>query len=129
MDYLFTPWRYAYIASADRDPRPGVPAALAAWPGNTGCVFCNLLASVDYAIDHGMSRDHAEAAAGLVHRGRHSFVMLNAFPYTSGHVMIMPYAHLDRLTLVPVKAAHEIIGEAKPGLRSYTRLINKRDSC
>ena len=64
MDYLFTPWRYAYVTSADIDPRPGVPQALAAWPGNTGCVFCNLLASVDYAIEHGMSRDQAESAAG-----------------------------------------------------------------
>ncbi|MFZ0395903.1 MAG: HIT domain-containing protein [Terracidiphilus sp.] len=113
MDYLFTPWRYAYISSADNEVRPGVPQALAAWPGNTGCVFCNLLASVDYAIERGMGRDQAEAAAGLVHRARHSFVMLNAFPYTSGHVMIMPYAHLDRLDKVSTEAAHEMMDLAQ----------------
>ena len=113
MDFLFTPWRFAYITSVDSNARPGVPPALDAWPGNTGCVFCNLLASVDYAIEHGISRDQAEAAAGLVHRARHSFIMLNAFPYTSGHVMIMPYAHLDRLALVPPEAAHEIMDLAQ----------------
>ncbi|HUY95388.1 MAG TPA: HIT domain-containing protein [Terracidiphilus sp.] len=122
MDHLFTPWRYAYITSADSDARPGVPAALAAWPGNTGCVFCNLLASVDYAIEHGISRDNAEAAAGLVHRGRHSFVMLNAYPYTSGHVMIMPYAHLDRLALVPPEAAHEMMDLAQQTERILGRI-------
>ena len=113
MDYLFTPWRFAYIASADSEVRPGVPRALADWPGNTGCVFCNLLGSVDFAIDKGMSRDQAEAATGLVHRARHCFVMLNAFPYTSGHVMILPYAHLDRLSKVPAEATHEMIDLAQ----------------
>jgi ATP adenylyltransferase len=124
MDYLFTPWRYAYIASADTDPRPGVPQALSAWPGNTGCVFCNLLASIRYAVEHGMSCDQAESAAGLVHRARHSFVMLNAFPYTSGHVMIMPFAHLDRLSIVPAETAHEMMDLAQQTERILDRLYH-----
>ena len=124
VDYLFTPWRFAYIASADTEARLGVPRALADWPGNTGCVFCNLLAAVDYAVEHGMSRDQAEAAAGLVHRARHSFVMLNAFPYTSGHVMIMPYAHLDRLSKVPAEAAGEMMDLAQRTERILDRLYH-----
>ena len=108
MDILWTPWRYAYITSADKTSRPGVPKSLEAWPGDTGCVFCNLLASIDYAIEHGTPRDQAEAAGGLVYRARHCFVCLNAFPYTSGHVMIMPAAHLDRLAKMPVEAIHEL---------------------
>ena len=59
------------------------------------------MASIDYAIAHGMKAEETEAAGGLVHRGKHCFVCLNAFPYTSGHVMVMPYAHLDRLTALP----------------------------
>lgn len=113
MDYLFTPWRFAYITSADSSTRPGVPSALAAWPGDTGCVFCNLLSSVDYAITHGMPADEAESAAGLVHRGRNCFITLNAFPYTSGHVMVMPYAHIDRLSRIPAKTAHELMDMAQ----------------
>ena len=109
MDILWTPWRYAYITSADRLTRPGVPKELDAWPGDKGCVFCNLIASIDYAIERGMDRDEAEAAGGLIQRGRHSFISLNAYPYTSGHVMVMPYAHLDRLAKLPQDAAHELI--------------------
>ena len=109
MDYLWTPWRYAYVTSADTAARAGVPARLEAWTGDLGCVFCNLIASIDFAIENGMSRDEAEAAGGLIMRGKHCFLCLNAFPYTSGHVMAMPYAHLDRLAALPTKTAHELI--------------------
>jgi ATP adenylyltransferase len=34
---------------------------------------------------------------------------MNAFPYTAGHVMVMPYAHLDRLAKLPTDTAHELI--------------------
>ena len=72
MDHLWTPWRFAYVTSADDGARAGVPAALAAWPGDLGCVFCNLIASIDFAIAHGMDRDEAEAAGGLILRAKHS---------------------------------------------------------
>jgi ATP adenylyltransferase len=107
MDFLWTPWRYAYVSTAEEVSRPGVPASLAAWPGDKGCVFCNLIASVDFAIANGMDAAQAEAAGGLIYRGKHCFVCLNAFPYTSGHVMVMPFAHLDRLAALPVETAHE----------------------
>jgi ATP adenylyltransferase len=109
MDYLWTPWRYAYITSANTAARPGVPDRLAAWPGDLGCVFCNLIASIDFAIANGMSREEAEAAGGLILRGRHCFICMNAYPYTSGHVLAMPYAHIDRLAALPTEAAHELI--------------------
>lgn len=109
MDILWTPWRFAYITAADGAARAGVPASLSAWPGDLGCVFCNLIASIDFAIANGMSVDDAEAAGGLVLRGKHCFICLNAFPYSSGHVMVMPYAHLDRLAALPAEAAHELI--------------------
>jgi ATP adenylyltransferase len=53
--------------------------------------------------------DEAEAAGGLILRAKHCFICLNAYPYTSGHVMVLPYAHLDRLSKMPVEAAHELI--------------------
>jgi ATP adenylyltransferase len=66
MDYLWTPWRYRYIADAAKDE---------------GCVFCAALA---------MKND---AAALIVFRASKNFVILNRYPYTSGHVMIVPYTH------------------------------------
>ncbi|HEV2134645.1 MAG TPA: HIT domain-containing protein [Terracidiphilus sp.] len=113
MDRLWTPWRYAYVTAADGPGRLGVPAPLRAWPGDLGCVFCNLIASIDYAIEQGMDRDSAEAAGGLVLRAKYCFICLNAFPYTSGHVMAMPYAHLDRLASLPTETAHELMDLAQ----------------
>jgi ATP adenylyltransferase len=113
MDQLWTPWRFAYVTTADGAPRPGIPASLSAWPGDHSCVFCNLISSVDYAIGNGMSREQAEEAGGLVLRGKHCFICLNAFPYTSGHVMVLPFAHLDRLAGMPADAAHELMDLAQ----------------
>ena len=70
MDYLWTPWRYAYVST-------GV--------GTKGCLFCVKAA------------DSNDRENYVVLRGEHNFVMLNAFPYTSGHVMIAPYAHIATL--------------------------------
>ena len=122
MDYLWTPWRYAYVTSAEKGKRLGIPPALEAWPGDSGCVFCNLIASLDHAIENGMPGEQAEAAAGLVLRGRHNFICLNAFPYTSGHVMIVPYAHLNRLAALPAEAAHEMTDLAQRTERALDRL-------
>jgi ATP adenylyltransferase len=113
MDQLWTPWRFAYVTNADGAPRPGIPAKLNAWPGDTGCVFCNLVKSVDYAIEQGMNAEEAELAAGLVVRGKHCYICLNAYPYTSGHVMVVPYAHLDRLAGLTTGAAHEMMDLAR----------------
>ena len=57
-------------------------------------------------------------------RGKHCFVCLNAFPYTSGHVMVMPYAHLDRLAALPAEAAHELIELAQRTERALDRLYH-----
>ncbi len=124
MDHLWTPWRYAYITSAESGVRQGVPAALSAWTGDLGCVFCNLIASIDYAVAHGMDREKAEAAGGLVLRGKSCFICLNAYPYISGHVMVMPYAHLDRLAALPVETAHELMDLAQRTERVLDRVYS-----
>ncbi len=82
MDYLWTPWRYAYVSTAEKA---------------TGCVFCNAVAAND------------DAENLIVYRGKLCFVILNAYPYTPGHVMIVPYAHLDELRKLPPEAATEMM--------------------
>ncbi len=109
MDYLWTPWRYAYVTEADRDQRQGVPEELSAWPGDLGCVFCNIIGSVDYAQAHGMSREEAERAALVVLRTERNYICLNRYPYTSGHVMVVPYDHQSSLTALPAETLHEIM--------------------
>ncbi len=81
MDYLWTPWRYAYVTSAGKTP---------------GCVFCEQ-----------QKKDDREA--WIVHRAGHNYIILNSFPYTSGHVMIVPYAHVDELQKLSREAAAEMM--------------------
>jgi len=113
MDVLWTPWRYNYVTTADKAVRPGVPAILEGWPGDLGCVFCNLIAAVDHGIANGVPMEQAEEAAGLVFRGTSCYICLNAFPYTSGHVMMIPYQHEASLAELPAATAHELIDLAQ----------------
>src|SRR5579863_4379806 len=82
MDYLWTPWRYAYVSGTEKA---------------TECVFCEAPKETD------------DRKALIVHRGKHCFVILNAYPYTPGHVMIVPYTHLDELRKLPSKGADEMM--------------------
>jgi ATP adenylyltransferase len=82
MDYLWTPWRYAYVSTAEKA---------------VGCVFCNAVNAGD------------DAKVKIVYRGQSCFVILNAYPYTPGHVMAVPYEHLDELQKLPQAAANEMI--------------------
>jgi ATP adenylyltransferase len=68
-----------------------------------------MIASVEYAVAHGMARETAEHAAYIVYRGDHCFICLNVYPYSTGHVMIVPYQHLDSLAALPPAAASELI--------------------
>ncbi len=73
MDYLWSTWRYQYVsAGAKRD----------------GCLFCEMA-----ALDAARDRERL-----ILHRARFNFVLLNLFPYTTGHVMVAPYAHAANLT-------------------------------
>ncbi len=83
MDYLWTPWRYSYVST---------PAGKSA-----GCLFCE------------KSQEADDRQAFILYRGQHCYVLLNAFPYTSGHVMIAPYQHLDQLDKLPAEAAAEMM--------------------
>ncbi len=70
MDHLWTPWRFTYVTDAAKNDR---------------CIFCDLIALGD------------DAKALIVLRGERNFIVLNRFPYTSGHVMIVPYQHVADL--------------------------------
>jgi ATP adenylyltransferase len=124
MEHLWSPWRYAYVTTADSAERPGVPEKLSAWPGDLRCVFCNVVASVDFAIQKGMKHEEAESAAGIVARGEFCYICLNAFPYTSGHIMIVPYAHLDRLSALPKESAQELMSLTQRCEAALTTLYN-----
>jgi ATP adenylyltransferase len=114
MDRLWTPWRYAYVTGEETGyAKRGVPAELAAWPGETGCVFCNMIAAVDYAIENGMTVEAAEKAVHILERGKSCFLVLNAYPYNGGHLMVVPYLHEASLTGLPLEVAEEMMRMAR----------------
>src|SRR5450755_1692704 len=117
MERLWTPWRYTYVSRAPDSSRPGVPDALSAWPGSdahdNNCVFCNMIAAVHHAIEQGMPAEQAEMAAHILVRGRSCFLCLNAFPYATGHILIVPYRHIDSLAALPPEDAGEMMALAQ----------------
>jgi ATP adenylyltransferase len=119
MDYLWTPWRYHYVSHADRMTRQGVPEKLSAWQGDFDCVFCNMIAATDYAISNAMKEEEAEQASGIVLRGESCFVCLNAYPYTSGHVMVIPYDHQSSLAALPKTTLYEVMDLAQKTERVF----------
>jgi ATP adenylyltransferase len=90
MDRLWSPWRYRYISAA------GV---------TEGCVFCEKPNIGD------------DRASLIVHRGLHNFVICNLYPYTSGHIMVVPYAHVPRLEDTDEATATEMMLLARRGQR------------
>ena len=90
MDYLWTPWRYSYLT----EPRSELGE-------RAECVFCAAAACPD------------DEKALIVHRSQHNFVILNRFPYTSGHVMVVPYAHVATLEEMPEEALVEMMRLAR----------------
>ena len=86
MDHIWSPWRYKYIAAADRQE---------------GCVLCRI------------AQEHRDAENFVVHRARLNFILLNLFPYTSGHLMIVPYEHQASLAAVDEATTTEMLELAK----------------
>jgi ATP adenylyltransferase len=96
MDHLFSPWRYRYLREAG-----------AATDG--ACVLCAELAKAD------------DAAGLVVLRGAHNAIVLNRYPYTSGHMMILPYQHCASLEACGEAARAEMMelaARAELALRS-----------
>jgi ATP adenylyltransferase len=114
MDRLWTPWRYAYVTGEETGSlKRGVPEALAAWPGEKHCVFCNMMAAVEYAIEQGMAVEAAEEAAHILERGKNCFVVLNAYPYNGGHLMVVPYEHEASLAGLELETSDEMMRLAR----------------
>jgi ATP adenylyltransferase len=91
---IWAPWRLAYVKDASKDIEEE-------------CIFCAKPAQDD------------DEANLIVHRGERSFVILNLFPYTNGHLMVAPYAHLGRLQELGSETLGEMMALAQ---RSMDRL-------
>jgi ATP adenylyltransferase len=71
-------------------------------------VFCGIAASPD-----------KDASNFVLHRGQHAFVLLNLYPYITGHLMVVPYLHTSEFDAVPKEITDDMMDLAK---RSQTAL-------
>ncbi len=87
MDHLWSPWRYRYVTKGDKP---------------SGCVFCRMVAETN------------DAENLILMRGKYNFAVLNLYPYTNGHLMIVPYEHVATM------------GEAKPEVLAEMMELTQR---
>lgn len=97
MERLWSPWRAKYVAS-------GVDSQ------SSVCVFCEIAKDLE--------NDQQNL---VVFRGQFNYVLLNLFPYISGHLLIVPYEHLGELDSAPKDVTDELMDLTK---RSQTALRN-----
>ena len=88
MDYLWSPWRFRYVSEVAR---------------TDGCAFCELV-----------RRDPShDRESYILRRSRLNFVFLNLYPYTTGHVLVAPYAHVACLSDLDVESLQEMVSLAR----------------
>ena len=95
MDYLWTPWRFQYLTAASKPD---------------GCIFC-------LAAREGDDRGHL-----VVHRAARNYVILNRFPYTCGHLMVVPYQHAATLAELDGETLAEMMSLAQAAERHLRAL-------
>jgi len=82
MKQIWSPWRMAYIEERNSEP---------------GCLFCQLLSATP------------DPASLVLHHAPRAFVVLNRYPYTNGHLMVVPQAHVPSLEDLPDEVLAEVM--------------------
>lgn len=99
MDVLWSPWRFDYITKPpDEEERAG------------GCVFCNILNS-----------PASDEEKFILKRAGFNFVILNIYPYATGHLMVVPYEHISDLDKANKQTTDEMMDLMK---RCQTALVD-----
>lgn len=98
-DQLWAPWRFDYVKSADQTNK-------------SGCIFVDLPAQAN------------DPENLILHRGETAFVILNRYPYTSGHLMVAPFKHtaeLSDLTDQELLEIHHLVRNATAWIQTAFR--------
>jgi ATP adenylyltransferase len=100
MKHLWSPWRMKYIEKQEKEE---------------GCVFCNAQAKTDSAENL------------IAFRGKYAYVILNRYPYTSGHLMVIPFMHKSNLEELNSQTRAEMI-ELTSQCTTILRKVYKTES-
>ena len=96
MNKLWAPWRIDYIRT----------------PKEKGCIFCN------------KSHDKDDRENLVLYRGNESFVLMNLYPYSNGHLMISPYQHTSDTNDISSRGNEEIMWLANQSMNILTHAMN-----
>ncbi|HEX4244513.1 MAG TPA: HIT domain-containing protein, partial [Acidimicrobiales bacterium] len=116
LDHLWAGWRSEYVTSVPSAVEVGALATDATMPehGHSGdhvlddpqhCVFCRIEASGPPSADN-----------GVLWRGELTFAVLNAYPYASGHLMVMPSRHVRSMADLSVEEGMELWSALRAGV-------------
>lgn len=86
MDHEWSPWRYQYVTGVKKEH---------------DCVFCRL------------AKETLDLENFILHRAKYSYIVLNIYPYMSGHLLIIPFEHLSLLSILPKEASDEMMDLTK----------------
>lgn len=95
MKNIWAPWRLDFILG----------------PKEKGCIFCKL------------RRGKKDKEAGILHRGKYSYVILNKYPYNNGHLMVVPYRHTKELGKLTDKENAEMMRFAAASMQALERTM------
>lgn len=94
---LWTPWRMRYVAGNAKEE---------------GCIFCNRVHA------------HDDVSSLILHRDQHCFVIMNLYPYNTGHIMIVPNQHADDLDQLDAATLHEMADVLPIATRALRRVLS-----
>lgn len=94
---LWTPWRMQYVGGGTKE---------------TGCIFCNRIADSD------------DVSSLILHRSANAIIIMNLFPYNTGHVMIVPIVHIDTPESCDPAALSDMGNLLAPTLRALRRVLS-----
>ena len=98
MKRLFSPWRSAYIASFRGEKK------------SKECLFCRI------------ANERRDEKNMVVWRGDHCYIVMNLFPYNSGHLMVVPYKHTSNLVRLSPDVYVEMMQATVRGMRALSKV-------
>jgi ATP adenylyltransferase len=100
LEQLWAGWRHEYVTAATEAERRGTDG---------GCVFCRIAESGPPSADN-----------GVVWRGELTLAVLNAYPYASGHLLVLPVRHLSEVTELTEDEAAELWSTTRAAVAAIT---------
>jgi ATP adenylyltransferase len=97
MNTLWAPWRMPYIEQSEPEP---------------GCLFCRKI------------REDRDNENYILLRGPRCFVMLNLYPYNSGHLMVVPYQHTGAYEEIEGDTGSDLIATSQLAVRALTEVMH-----